>query len=323
MVIFRTETFSDCNNSHFRRTFYLYSLIKNKRDVSLVVDNPKTARSNLKKKDIEIFHHEEKNILKEKPLTIIFDLKDIKESDLQLADNAVKNGVNIVQIIEQPQRIIDKAFYIHQDISFTPEKLFRENSLFGPDNIILHNRFIHFNSVEKRYGKKIRRLFLSLNEIFSYREIRDISDNLIRHGFLVKIASGTYLKKFNKKTLKRIYPGIKFTGKRDNLARPFFEADISITPAGLSSYESIATGTPSISLFNSENEKKISLELEKKGVCIAVEKGDILYSKKFIDLIREKFSPDRVKEMGTNGKNLIDGQGIYRVIKTLTEKKFI
>jgi len=323
MVIFRTETFSDCNNSHFRRTSYLYSLIKNKRDLSLVVDNPKTVQSHFKKKDITIFHHEDKNIFKEKPLTIIFDLKNIKESDLQLADNAVKNGINIVQIIEQPQRIIDKAFHIYQDISFTPEKPFSENFLFGPDNIILHNRFIHFNSVRKRYGKKIRRIFLSLNETFSYREIRDISDNLIRHGFLVKIASGTSLKKFNKKTLKRIYPGIKFTGKRDNFARPFFESDISITPADLSSYESIATGTPSIVIFNSKNEKNIAKVLEEKETCIAIEKGNLLYSKKFIDIIREKLSPDKVKEMGINGKNLIDGKGIYRVINTLTEKNFI
>lgn len=323
MVVLRTETFSNCDNSYFRRTFLLYSRLKREKHLSFAAEDPGLVGKKIKKR-IELFDSAKpEDILDSNPSSIIFDLKNFKDTDILLARESKKRNINIIQFADYSQKPVDAAFLINPGIVPADHSISSDKFISGPEYIVLHNRFIHFNRVNKKYTNRVKKIFISLNNSFKYRELRDISDNLIRHGFLVKIDSGNYLKKFNKKTLKRIYPGIRFTGKRDNLARAFYEADISITAPGIRSYESAAAGTPGFYLYSNEKEKKIASFLEMSQTGAGAERGKFLYSREFIDLIHKRFSGEKMEMMGKKGKNLIDGRGLFRIIDILKEKKLI
>lgn len=323
MIVFRTETFSDCDNSNFKRAFLVGSLLGSEYRKSFAVDKPDVAALCLKKK-AEIIHNEDlERILGKNPDTIIFDLKAVSNSDLLLAEKALKRKTAIIQFVEFPQRIIRDAFIVYQGLEDIEDLTGSDCGISGTEYIVLHNRFIHFNRISKKYKKRVRKIFISLNETFSYREVRNIVDNLIRHGFLLKIDPGKYLKKFNKKTLKRIYPGLKFTGKRDSLARAYFEADISITVPGIRSFESLATGTPSLFIYSGERGKKIAATLESANTGLGIEKEKFLKMANIADIIKEKFSGEKLETAGEEGKKLIDGKGVFRIIEILKEKKLI
>ena len=110
------------------------------------------------------------------------------------------------------------------------------NLLDGLSYSILHSKFRHFFLSTRKYNKKPKNLFISFGSAAPYRQLRDIIDILYRHHFHLTIAPGFTLKKNNIKTLRRIYPKIKFTGKKETLARNFFKCDVALISSGITIY---------------------------------------------------------------------------------------
>ena len=155
-----------------------------------------------------------------------------------------------------------------------------------------------------------------------YRFCRDLIDRLTRHNLVLKIEPGTSLKKANKKALKRIYPKIHFTGQLESLARPFFESDLAIVPAGKLAHEAAACGTPALYYCQNEAQSIAADVYQETGIGINIKSVEELDTVDLVQVINH-LSRQRREEMGTNGKKLCDGKGAYRIIDFLVKEGII
>ena len=297
-------------------------LLKSKTDIIFSITGTKIPEDLLKKGKFPFpVNTIPENIFNLNLSAILFDKDKPDKEDISLFDFAKKNNIKIIKFAEAG---IDQAGAdlfidpdIRQELSASPGK----KNLTGPEYVILHHKFIHFNKLKRKYRKKIKNILVSTGESLDYREIKKITDILTRHNFNVKIVPGKNLKKFNLKTLKRIYPQVRFTGKIESLARPFYEADLSIIQPDISAYEAAAAGTPAIYLFMNKDMENKAEAFEKIGTGKKYPDGNI-DEKVLIELIRSLTFENRLK-MGGSGKKQIDGKGIYRLADLLIAEKLI
>ena len=294
MLLFRTEASTKIGFRRLERSVYLFSLLRKECEALFCVNRDKTAEKFLQEKKIP-FCPLKKLLKLEQPVkTIFFDLGNFGPEDKELL---LREGRDTVQIL---------------DPGDTEEKscTFRINV---PAFTVLHNKFRHFNTVKRKYRKKLRNIFLDLEGAVEYRELKKIVDLLCRGQYNLKIAPGFFLKKAHRKTLKRIYPRIRLVGETDSLARSFFEADAALVTPGPAAYGAAAAGTPALYFPGSKEQAGAAAIYAGQGIGFAVPGIEALPEK--LGLL----TFERRLEMGAAGKKLVDGKGVYRVISFLRQ----
>ncbi len=328
MLVFRTGATEKTGFGHVKRSVYLGSLLKNKCETLFCVNNDKVVRRFFDEGRIPYFVLKKNTDIQEqlgnrkeeqKPKGIIFDLREFSPIDLELLAWAKENDVKTIQVTDLGLCQQDVDFTIDASI----EKRFPypspEGLLSGPDFAILHHKFRHFNMVKRKYRANLRNLFVSLGGGVQYRQLRDMVDMLSRHRFNIKIASGFYLRKSSRKTIKRLYPNVRFVGKTDNLARAFFEADVALITAGMAAAEAAAVGTPALYFYYHDEQKFIAESFQKQGAGLVISNIADVIERPTIDTLKRLDAETRIR-MGEKGKKLVDGLGAYRIISLLEKE---
>ncbi|MEN8153410.1 MAG: hypothetical protein ABFR75_05255 [Acidobacteriota bacterium] len=322
MLLIKTETGPGKDFFRLKRAIQLGYLLKKKIDLIFSVSGGKIPEELLKagkfpfplvKTSDEIFSHNLSSVL--------FDKCRTDKEDISLIEFAKKNDIKIIKFAESGEDQAGIDLFIDptaiEGLSASPGK----NNLSGPEYTILHHKYIHFNKLKRKYGKQVKNILFVPGEDQDYRYTRNITDILTRHNFNVKIVPGKNLKKSNLKTLRRIYPRVRFTGKIESLARPFFETDLAIVQPDISACKAAAAGTPAIYLTTNKNMENKADAFENNGAGEKYPEKNI-DEKVLVNLIRS-FTLERRQAMGGSGKRLIDGRGIYRIVDLLTAEKLI
>jgi len=103
-----------------------------------------------------------------------------------------------------------------------------------------------------------------------------------------------------------------------NMAELMLWSDLAITGAGLTKYETAVTGTPSIIISRLDDQSKRAREFEEKGSTwhlgpgSRVDEGDIV---KATTKVLQDYTLR--SEMSKNGRKLVDGRGIERIISEI------
>jgi spore coat polysaccharide biosynthesis predicted glycosyltransferase SpsG len=321
MIVFRTDASQKTGFGHVKRSAYLASLLKNKCKILFCVNKDKTVTRFLQEKRVPYCHLKElqRQKLKDPSIkSIVFDLRYFSSEDIQLIRQVKKRDRDPIKTVQ----ITDLGLN-QQDVDYTIdasiEQLFpykedkQKKLLCGPGYAILHTQYRHFHKLKRKYRQKIKNVFVCFGGGVTYRLLRNAIDLLSRYRFDIKIAPGFYLKKSYQKVLRRIYPGIRFVGDTESLARSFFEADAALVTAGLAAFEAAAAGTPALYFYYQKEQECIAQSLEKKGAGLEISNIDDLLKVNVIEKINELNLEKRI-EMGNKGKQLVDAKGVYRVI---------
>ena len=322
MIVFRTDASQETGFGHIKRSTMLASLLKNKNKILFCIGKDKVAGRFLNEKNIPFCRMKQ---LPEKEITsIIFDLRHFSEADTQLIKRCRAGNKKTIQITDLGLSQQEVDFTI--DCSLEPLFPFPTDRrlLSGPDYTILHNKFRHFNKLERKYRKGIRNVFIALGGGIDYKRLRGMVDLLSRHRYKLKIAPGFYLKPSAVKTLRRIYPGIRFVGATDNLARSLFEADAAVIAPGITAYEAAAVGTPALYFYYHDEQKATALSLENRGAGLVIANiDDLLGAGKQVIEKMQMLPVEKRIEMGARGKQLVDARGAYRIIEFFEQEKII
>ncbi|MBM7557279.1 spore coat polysaccharide biosynthesis predicted glycosyltransferase SpsG [Halanaerobacter jeridensis] len=90
--------------------------------------------------------------------------------------------------------------------------------------------------------------------------------------------------------------------------------DLAISAGGSTLYELAATGTPTITLLQAENQVKVAEAMEEKGAIINLGFGHMISKSKLKDNIEKVINDFALrKEMSQQGQKIVDGQGAERV----------
>ncbi len=324
MIIFRTQVSEEIGFGHIKRSAYLASLIKKKNDVLFVFKKDKSAIRFLDEKKFKYILSKNLDQLNWDQVTgIVFDIRTIGQQDSDILRIAKEKKIKTVQITELGlcQLEVDVLINCSSDV-IEPLSGVAGNVLNGPQFSIMHHKFIHFNNINKKYRKNVKNILISLGGGVKYRQLRDIIDILYRNNYKLKLTGGYYLKKSARKILKRIYPKIKFVGIVESLARPLYETDIAVIAAGTTSYEAAAVGTPALYFFYNKEQEFTADSLEKAGLGIKISNLKNSYKEKLLNVLDSITMEDRAL-MGTKGKQLVFGNGVYKIIDSLAKMEFI
>lgn len=300
MIVFRTDASAKSGFHRLSGSVYLASLLKKSVDIRFCINRDKAVVKFLQEKKIPLCQPE--NLFKDPVQCLLFYVEEFTSADRELLLHAKKDGIKTVQITV-PGR--------HDGESGC------DYLLNGADYAVLHHRFRHFNKVRRKYRKQVKNILVFLEEAVEYRELRDIIDLLHRQRFNIKIALTSQNRRINRKILKRLYPGLRFVGNSESLARPFFEADTAFIAPGITAYEAAAVGTPALYLSYGKARSSCAEFFEKANIGIGVSNtGDI------IPRIGQLALERRIA-MGSAGKSLVDAKGVYRMIDFFKEKGII
>lgn len=320
MLIFRTDASANTGFGHLKRSVYLASLLKSKTGTLFCVNNDKVVLRFLEErnitfqlsKDLDIADNARTGEVK----GIIFDLRTFSPEDIQLLHRAKESNIVTVQVTDlglgqQPADYTVDAS-LRQLFPYDPEK----RVLLGPEYALLHHRFRHFNKVKRKYRKRLKNIFISLGGAVRYRQLKSLIDLLNRHGYNIKTAAGFYLKKSERKALSRLFPRLRFVGKTESLARPFFEADAAVVTAGTAAAEAAAAGTPALYVHYHKEQQFIAESFQKSGAGLEISNIDDVLNSGLMDTLASLTVEKRI-EMGTKAKQLVDGLGASRIVTFL------
>ena len=316
MIVFRTDASKETGFGRLIRSACLASLLKSRVEILFCLDaaSDKAAFRYLQEKNFPCCTL--KGLLRRGSLpvnAVIFDLDKFTGEDIRWIER-LNTGDKKTETIQMASLVNPEAN--REDIGDNKELPG------GPGYAVLHTKFRHFNKVKRKYRKKIKKVFVCLGGATSYNRMRKAVDLLSRLQLDIKIAPGFYLKSSNLKTLRRIYPGIRFVGKTESLARSFFEADAALITPGNAAYEAAAVGTPALYCPDSEKQKPIAETFEKQGAGLTLSSIDRLVFETLAEKINALTLEKRI-HMGNAGKRLVDGKGIYRVIEFLQKEKIL
>ena len=300
-----------------KKAFQLAAIICNKKNIAFVVEEDKDAVASFAGKGFKYYiNPERRKLFKEKISAILFFKDKLSSKDKKTLSLAGKKNIPAIKFSymgENPvecNAIIDPspASYITSDGD--------KKILSGPEYAVLHNKYIHFHDLNRKYNKTLRNILLSVGDEFPYRELKKLTETLLNHGFKVKIIPGKNFKRFNRKTLKRIYPKIQISGTPESYARSYFESDLAIIDPEHSAIRASAVGTPAIYLPQNTTGNTTASYFEEKGAGVIFRRWKKEDYSEMIELLKF-FSLDKRSEIGSTAKTLVDGKGVYRIAEVI------
>jgi spore coat polysaccharide biosynthesis predicted glycosyltransferase SpsG len=309
MLVFRTEGSPQAGWHRLDRSLYLATLLRSEVDIFFCVDKDKPSIERLQKKKVDFCLTAAIEGLKKREIkALVFDLGHFTPQDNELLTWARQNSI--------------KTLRFGQPGGTSEEALFVIDVLADPAYAVLHHKFRHFNKTRRKYRKKIKYVFLNLGDTVDYRDLREVVDRLSRFQLNLKVAPGFLIKKANKKALKRIYPGVRFVGQCESLARAYFEADAAVIAAPYAPYEAAAVGTPALYLCYDRIMDAAAGSFAGRGAGVKITNPRQSLKSGIIEEFGRLDLETRVR-MGDSGKNLVDGRGVYRVIDFLKKNVII
>jgi len=323
MLVFRTDALIQSYVDFVNRDIYLASVLKKNIKIMFYFSDKLDFSNFFRKKGISWCLDKDFSKLKNTELkSIIWDVKRFRETDMKLLEWTKENKVNSIQITDLGLNQQPVNYTIDPSLSRKIPYKNGKMGLFGPEYVILHHKYRHFNRIGRYYQKKIKKIFLAFSKELDYRQLRNVIDFFYRHNYNLKIHTTSDFKKSHKKILKKKYPSIHFVGKVESLARSFFEADIAIVTAGDLAYRAAACGTPCFYICYNTDQEFLADALENRGVGYKLQNLEDLSSPAIINMITS-LTYEKRKKMGELGKSLVDAKGIYRIIDFLIKKDII
>jgi len=103
------------------------------------------------------------------------------------------------------------------------------------------------------------------------------------------------------------------------MANLMLSADLCIGAGGTTTWERCCVGLPTITIILAENQKGISESLDREGAIINLGWYQNVNENNITECINELIdNPGKIQSMTDIGRSLVDGEGVIRVVDTIT-----
>lgn len=208
--------------------------------------------------------------------------------------------------------------------------------LLGPSYFIFRQELVEAIRRKTRYDKKeFENIFITMGGSdpfdLSIKVLSALSDNNLLN---IKVAVGMA---FSSKTVIRLKAIIRKTSANgcelammspsataENMANSLLWADIVITAGGLTKYESVLLGKPTIIISQNERAGKSSDIFAEETGAIHLGSRDKVSDARIITVLNEILENNALRlEMAEKGKKILDGKGAERIIGKIPKELFV
>jgi UDP-2,4-diacetamido-2,4,6-trideoxy-beta-L-altropyranose hydrolase len=119
----------------------------------------------------------------------------------------------------------------------------------------------------------------------------------------------------------RDMPGVRFYRQVNHMAELMGAADLMIGAGGITTWERCCLGVPSLIISVAENQEEIARQIDAAGLGIYLGRSSEVSEKDIAKQILHFFEyPEAFIQMGVKGSQLVDGNGVKRVVSWLQLK---
>lgn len=195
--------------------------------------------------------------------------------------------------------------------------------LFGPKYVILHNHFSAYKNLKKRIPEKVESVAVSMGGTDPRCIGPTITGFLLKSGINVKIDlilgagfNDTDIKPEDQRLIQDNHHRCKVYKNLVDIAEIFFNADFAICSGGITLYEACAVGTPALVINQAKHQQKTALRVQNRGAAINFGMWRDSTMAKLPQILKNQDCFKR-KKMSIAGKNMVDGNGLQRVINQI------
>ena len=187
----------------------------------------------------------------------------------------------------------------------------------GPKYMMIRKEFVIFRGKISRLNKSINNILL----IFGGEDDQDVIRKIIPFFYDKKyqisiIVGRNYLHIEQLKDMILEFSNISINISPENIAELFSKQDLVISSSGITSYELATLGVPTIFIPVVDHQEPTAIEFSKKGFGINYGKWDFDF-KRLENTIIQLESLTKREEMYQNGRKIVDGEGISRMLKII------
>ena len=246
---------------------------------------------------------------------IIIDVRELKNEQIQIIRKVFNK--RIVCLDEWGNRYLDcdiivnnmlaSYYWNYQD---SKAKLYA-----GPQYLMLEDKLKVYHNKKKYIAKNIKKIVISMGGVDPKNHTKRIVHDLrgIPELFEIDVVlGGGYL--YKEELVRTIGEDSRFVIHQNiNYIYELFEqADVAFCAGGNTMYELAGIGTPMIVIPTMVHEEKNGKEFERAGACKLLE-GEIQETLYGLNVYERK-------KMSFNGKKLIDGKGVDRILEIVVSK---
>ncbi|MBU1862877.1 MAG: UDP-2,4-diacetamido-2,4,6-trideoxy-beta-L-altropyranose hydrolase [Candidatus Omnitrophica bacterium] len=309
---------------HIMRCLHLSQWLKGKHKLYYVINQDAAISEFIKKKGFPVFEiserqdeakYEEKvlnTILALEPHMVINDIcnttstymQTFKSKNIKMVNfDDTSNNAKMAQVVVDANR---------------KEK---EGKCFGPSFIVLSSLYAKLSKKVRTIRKKVRTIVVTLGgsdpNNLTEKTLRALEKKVPKHIEIQVILGSSY--QFKQCLEKWTYvENIVFFENVNDVSVFLLNADIAVVGGGITMYESLCVGTPTVVLSQNKAQAKNARRMERKSTVINLGDGGKISEKKIIRKVTALIdSFDERKKLSSRAKQAIDGKGIFRVLEQI------
>jgi spore coat polysaccharide biosynthesis predicted glycosyltransferase SpsG len=192
--------------------------------------------------------------------------------------------------------------------------------LLGPDYSVLHPDFAYYHTQSRHFMTSSKSVLISMGATDPKNLTVPLTSFLLQEKHDLKltvlIGHNTNIKpELNK--LSNQFQLLNVLGPVSNMAQILWEHDAVICSGGVTLHEAMAVGTPAFVVNQVAHQQTKARFVEKSGAAINLGIGAQYDVKKIREALN--FGKRKLESMSLQAKQLIDGQGVFRVINAMNK----
>ena len=192
--------------------------------------------------------------------------------------------------------------------------------LLGPDYSVLHPDFAYYHTQSRHFMTSSKSVLISMGATDPKNLTVPLTSFLLQEKHDLKltvlIGHNTNIKpELNK--LSNQFQLLNVLGPVSNMAQILWEHDAVICSGGVTLHEAMAVGTPAFVVNQVAHQQTKARFVEKSGAAINLGIGARYDIKKLREALN--FGKRKLESMSLQAKQLIDGQGVFRVINAMNK----
>lgn len=250
--------------------------------------------------------------------TIVHDKLD---SDIKLVELLQRHDKKVVTLDDNGSGAEEADLVINAIID--SDKLHKNKYYYGSEYIVLNKNFSYYSTKKKNISKRVSRVLLSfggsdpenivLKALLELREFVGVEKTIIL---------GSAYSNERIYDLVKYIPNCNILKNISNMGEVLHNSDICLISGGITLYESMAVGVPAVVICQVDHQTITAARFAERGAVINLGLSKELNIGQVYKTVSFLISNPGVREsMSYNGRKLIDGQGLFRVVDLILSIK--
>jgi len=192
--------------------------------------------------------------------------------------------------------------------------------LFGADYSLLHPDFHHYHKQSRAFNISLKSLLITMGATDPKNLTLPLTHFLLQEKNYIKLTVLVGYNANNSSELNKLsnkFESLNILDPISNMAQILWEHDAVVCSGGITLHEAIAVGTPAFVVNQVAHQQTKARFVEKSGAAINLGIGTQYDVKKLREALN--FRKQKLESMSLKGKQLIDGQGVFRVIEAMNK----